>query len=334
MSRLILTADDYGLNSGVNEGTLIAVRKKTVTSVQVLVNMATREEIIELASAIHESGDLCGIGLHFCTTVGPSILQKQTSFTEKIGDEYHFRRLQNWVYHPSADRDMEEELTAQFNKLKAIIGGSRIDSFSSHQNVHLFDKDYCSMVARLAQPDKIPVRSPLRWDQADGLAHFPEKGSDPIKLAALKTLAGCLHNPSTAFLLKQGISEKKMERRQRILNDAAGVTPNTMCGHWYGQPLKKGIEWLADELEHIRLNGSDHATELLMHLSSSNDGDTDKENYKMFERRKEFIVLNTVDVMNYIHSLYEKSNFKLGSYRKVLRGEHVSYNPDDLPPAE
>ncbi|WP_430405838.1 ChbG/HpnK family deacetylase [Fluviicola sp.] len=326
MSKLILTADDYGLNPGVNEGTLFSVRRKTVTSVQVLANMATEDQIRELASAINESGNLCGIGLHFCTTFGPSVVQKETSFTEKIGDVYHFRRLQNWAYHPSANDDMAEELTAQFNKLKNIIGGERIDSFSSHQNVHLFDEYYCSVIAHLGEEHKVPARSPLRWDQVKGVKHFPEKGADPIKLAAVKALAECLHNKRTALLLTKGLSENTMERRQRILKEKAGGTPHSMCGHWYGQPLKMGVSWLVDELERIRDKGKLHTTELLMHLSNSAEGDTNYENYKMDDRRKEFGVLNTVEMMNYIHSLYERPNFVLGSYRKVVRNETVTYD--------
>jgi predicted glycoside hydrolase/deacetylase ChbG (UPF0249 family) len=326
MSKLILTADDYGLNPGVNAGTLFSVRRKTVTSVQVLANLATEDQIRELASAIHESGNLCGIGLHFCTTFGPSVMQKETSFTEKIGDVYHFRRLQNWAYHPSADEDMREELTAQFTQLKNIIGGERIDSFSSHQNVHLFDESYCDMIAHLGEEHKIPVRSPLRWDQVKGLKHFPEKGVDPITLSAIKTLSECLHNKRTVLLLTKGLSENAMKRRQSVLNQKAGGTPHSMCGHWYGQPLKMGVVWLVDELERVRAKGKLHTSELLMHLSNSEEGDTNYENYKMADRRKEFNVLNTVEMMHYIHSLYERPDFVLGSYRKVMQNEDVRYD--------
>lgn len=323
MGKLILTADDYGLSDSVNAATIQSVKNRTVTSVQVMANMATEEQIRELAAAIHESGNVCGIGLHFCTTAGPSLTKANASFINE--DNGRFIALKDWNYTNDDHASMLAELTAQYTKLKNIIGGDRIDSFSSHQNIHFFSKDYCQMVADLSKEFRIPVRSPLRWDQEDGLAHFPEKGVDPIKQAALKTLGQCFPHLDTIAILSKGISEGAMKRRRAVLTGEGG-TPDTMCGHWYGQPLKDGIEWLVDELVEMRGRSGIHISELLMHLSNSESGDELTENYKMADRKNEFVVLNSVEVMNYVNSLYEKPNFQLGSYRKVVMNQNITYN--------
>ncbi len=331
MSKLILTADDFGLNEGVNEATIQSVKNKTITSVQVMINMASEQQIRSLAAAVHEAGNLCGIGLHFCTTYGPSLMQKPTSFTIKDADGvFNFIDIKDWDYHSDSNDDMKEELTAQFKLLKSIIGSERIDSLSSHQNIHLFNPDYMKMVGQLAEDNYVPVRSPLRWNQDLGNKSYPDGlVMQPIEDDAIKTVVNC-KSINTRKMLYDGISPNKMMSCAAIINDnkKTGGTPNTMCGHWYRQPKKRALNWIVQQLDEIHPNKPFYATEILMHLSNSVIGDDPKQNYKMVDRLKEFEVLNSIDVKDFIHSLYSKANFELGSYRKVLMGETVSY---DLP---
>jgi predicted glycoside hydrolase/deacetylase ChbG (UPF0249 family) len=328
MGKLILTADDYGLDEGVNEGTLISVRNNTVTSVQVMANMATPQQIQNLATAIRESGNLCGIGLHICTTFGPSLMQKPTSFTEKWADgRYYFIDVRDWKYTPDSDDDMKEELEAQFNRLKTTIGGAGyIDSISSHQNLHFFNEDYLKMLVDLADENDVPFRSPLRWDQDKGTKLYPDAaGPKPIERTAIRTLLGCDHH-STRQILWDGASKSAMRQRlDYIAQNGTGGAPNSLCGPWYGQPDKRAIEWLIDQMDEMAAERPDYSTEILMHLSSTGQGDSGKENYKMSKRKNEYTKLNSPIVKGLINSLYTKPNLTLGSYRKVLRGQDVSY---------
>lgn len=328
MSKLILTADDYGLNQWVNEATINSVKNRTVTSVQVLMNMASEEDVLTLANAIHEAGNLCGIGLHFCTTVGPSLVQKPTSFVELDTDGiYHFIDLNRWKHDPNADSDMLEELTAQFEKLKGIIGSERIDSFSSHQNIHMFNPNYMQMLGSLAEENWIPVRSPLRWTQDQTKSYPDGLVMQPIEDHAIKTVTNCIHQ-TTRRMLYNGIFPEKMKICRALINDnkKTGGTPHTMTGHWYGQPKKRALNWIVQILEEMASDRPHYATEVLMHLSTSAAGDLTSQIYLMKHRLKEYNVLNTIDVKDFINSLYTREKFELGSYRKTLLGENINYD--------
>ena len=82
-SGLIITADDYGLNKSCNAGIRKAVKKGVVTSVHIMMNLATTTDIKMLIQTIKESGNKCGIGLHFNTTFGKSIIQEEAIFKYK-----------------------------------------------------------------------------------------------------------------------------------------------------------------------------------------------------------------------------------------------------------
>lgn len=329
MRKLILTADDYGLNPGVNLATLESIRNKTVTSVQVLVNMASDYDIRLLAKTIHEAGNTCGIGLHLCTTVGPSVLNKETPITtwNTATQRYEFVALQDWSHQNRDDDYIAEEMTAQFNRLKNLIGSERIDTISSHQNIHLFYGNYLNVVEQLAMDNRVPVRSPVRWEQDKLNRTYQDRAIlSPIQKEALNTFKVCPTN--TKALLWNGTWEQRMtaRREQIVKNKQTGGCPETMCGHWFDQPDIRAMEFLASELAGMNGNRSGYAAELLMHLSTSSDGDIPKQNYSMKKRKKEYEQLNSPAMKAYIHNIYLSTNVQLGSYRKVLHGTDVSYS--------
>lgn len=327
MGKLILTADDYGLSESVNAATIQSVKNRTVTSVQVMANLATEEQIRELAAAIHESGNVCGIGLHFCTTAGPSLLQKETSFTEEKDGKYYFIDVRRWNYTESALEDMRDELTAQFSWMESLLGSAqKIDSFSSHQNIHMFNPEYMKILDMLGRDALIPVRSPVRWSQDVGNHSYPDGlVLHPIEQHALDTRSDCEHQ-STKKMLTRGAFKAKMRENRLIVNIGRTLpgTPDSMCGHWYGQPSKRVMNWTVQQLD--EKTNQHYATELLMHLSNSPLENDLTQNYTMEDRMNEFTVLNSNGVRGLIESLYERPDFELGSYRKVLLNQNVTYN--------
>ncbi len=329
MRKLILTADDYGLNPGVNLATLESVRNRTVTSVQVLVNLASDYDIKLLAKTIHEAGNTCGIGLHLCTTVGPSVLNKETPITTWSipNQRYEFVALQDWSHQERDDAHIIDEMNAQFKRLKDLIGSDRIDAISSHQNIHLFYPPYLNAVEKLAIDNRVPVRSPVRWEQ-DKLnnTYQNRKILSPIQKEAIKTFKVCPIN--TKGLLWDGMWETRMDARrdQIVRNKKTGGCPETMCGHWFDQPEMRAMEFLASELAGMNGTRSEYGAELLMHLSTSSEGDLPKQNYSMKKRKKEYEQLNSPAMKQYIQDIYRSTNVLLGSYRKVLHGTDVSFS--------
>ena len=118
--KIILTADDYGLSKQGDDAILKAVELGTVSSVQVLVNMASEADIKKLAKTISDSGNNCGIGLHVCTTAGKSVLELDNSLTQDGGDEFY--SLSEMDYERLNSMEMANELRAQFEKLADVIG--------------------------------------------------------------------------------------------------------------------------------------------------------------------------------------------------------------------
>ncbi|MCE3294404.1 MAG: hypothetical protein K0R65_118 [Crocinitomicaceae bacterium] len=331
MGKLILTADDYGLSTGVNEAILQSVRNNTITSVQVLMNYVGENEVLKLAKTIAESGNRCGIGVHLCTTAGKSVIQEPSSLTY-IGTDgaYHFRELQDWDYDETLLEDMKKELEAQYKKLSDIIGGERIDSLSSHHNIHLFDEKYMKIVADIAKAHAIPVRSPLRWNQDDTCLrrNYPDGlALSPIEHSSILTLAQCRKGSTRRVLLNALDSKRMLVNRELVNNNNPGKrgAPNSTSGHWYGQPKKRALNWTLEQLLLLKPVHPQYATEIFMHLSNTAAGGDPKLTYPMSKRLEEYTALNSVDVKDLLKSLYNHADYELGSYRKVLLGESVDY---------
>ena len=330
MSKLILTADDYGLNPAVNAAVLTSIQNNAITSVQVLANYASESDIRLLAATIHAAGNKCGIGLHFCTTAGRSILRKASTLTH--GPNFEFYKLEDWDYAHTNSNDVKEELLAQYKMLADIIGGHRIDSLSSHHNIHLFSPVYMGIIVKIAEAHQIPVRSPVRWSQDKKNKNYPGPGMlAPIEKTAFKTLSSCKSDATQALLSRAILGYLMRENRDLANFNVPPVrTPHSASGHWYGQPSKKAIEWTVGKLLEGPNGDHTYATEIFMHLANSTVYEDPSLTYLMYDRVVEYNKLNSSDVRNYIQTLYNKPGLDFGSYRKVLMGQKVSY---DLPPA-
>jgi predicted glycoside hydrolase/deacetylase ChbG (UPF0249 family) len=329
MGKLIITADDYGLNPSVNQAILESVKNRTVTSVHVLTNYASDKDIEDLATAIHNAGNHCGIGLHFCTTAGESLIQEANSINYKshAGAPYRFYDISEWNYQGSNSHDLFMEMSKQFEKLRRIIGAERIDSFSSHHNIHLFSEAYMRILVELAEDSWIPIRSPLRWTQDKGLKNFRDGlGLSPIEKTSINMLIHCKAE-STQKLLLSALDKDLMLSNRGMANDnkKTGGTPNSTSSHWYGQPSKRALEWTVNQLTSIRPKKPFYATEIYAHLAVSTEYEDPSLNYPMRERVMEYATLNSPEVRQFIQSLYDNPEIEFGSYRKVLLGEKISY---------
>lgn len=329
MGKLIITADDYGLNPSVNQAILESVKNGTVTSVHVLANYASDKDIEDLATAINNAGNRCGIGLHFCTTAGESLIQAANTINYRSveNNSYRFYDISEWNYKESNSHDVFMELSQQFEKLRRIVGAERIDSFSSHHNIHLFSEVYMRILVELAEASWIPIRSPLRWTQDKGLKKFKDGlGLSPIEKTSITTLMHCKVE-STQKMFLRAIDKDLMLSNRSMANDnkKTGGTPDSTSSHWYGQPSKRALEWTVSQLTSIRPKKPFYATEIFAHLAVSAEYEDPLLNYPMRERVMEYATLNSPEVRQFIRSLYDNPEIEFGSYRKVLLGEKISY---------
>lgn len=322
MRKLILTADDYGLHENVNQAILEAVRTRMVTSVHVMVNLATDAQIIELHETILASGNHCGIGLHFCTTTGPSVLQDSNSTLTTITNNgvYHFPEMKDWDVNQTDSQDVKAELNAQFNKLAEIIGVDSIDCISSHQNIHFYNSFYSKFIEELSKLHRIPIRSMIRWSKDKRTkTYWLGKNPMPIFWTAIETLDNCnsLHTKKLLLEALDGASLRESWKTIKYNSLAGGIT-NSTSDHWFGQPSQLAIEWTIEKLVENKMEIDDYSTEVFMHLSNSAEEVISGISYSMEKRFDEFEVVTNPEFILYVQSLYNRTDIQIGSYRKVL----------------
>lgn len=152
--RVIINADDFGLNAEVNEVILEAFRLGTVSSATLMANMPAFAE----ACASIAQQDLQGrVGLHFNLTHGQPL-------TEAMRDQPLFYRdgqldlqLPRWAVSLPADahRAVQAELRAQWQR--CLEHGVRPSHIDSHQHVHNL-WPLGSLVAAFAGQHRVPLR--------------------------------------------------------------------------------------------------------------------------------------------------------------------------------
>lgn len=327
---LIITADDFGIHENVNRGIIAAVRCGIVSSVHVMANLVTKDDILELQDAIHEGGGICGIGLHINTTWGKASIQKPATFKqlEKLAGNpqsmfYHYRELDTYKHKQTDFDEMRKEMMEQFVTLAGMVGGGKnIDAISSHYNIHFWDLDFLNIIKDMAEAQKIPVRSPIRID-ADQRSPKVDKYeciAEQLLESALRTFAKGLSG-GTAKLMLTSTKKRKLQEYYNILTEIWELpTPRNMCPYWFGQPDWKVMEWMMRELNRLNALMPGYNSELFMHLSNSPDGDDHGWDYKLEKRYKEFQVVNTTDFAESFNRWKTTMNIHHGSYRKILQG--------------
>ena len=336
MSKLIITADDYGYNASCNKAILGAVSAGLVTSVHVMANYADEFAIKQLVTTINDAGNKCGIGLHVNTTAGPPAFQEENSLTKwnNLNQRYHFRDITDFNYDSSQVEIVRKEVNVQFQKLADIIGAERIDCISSHHNIHFFSPDFLNVLLDFSAKSKIPFRSAVRWE-ADGDNQTYKLGKNPLPIAksGIDTILQSVKNKNlkTVAVLKNAVEKKTMEELRAKANADArtGGMANSTSGHWYGQPSTQAISWMIEQLRGVSKKNPNYVTEIFMHLADSNNlpdaQKLDVLTYGMPQRKMEYLTLMSQDIKTMLHKLYEGSDLQLGSYRKLMQGKQVEY---------
>src|SRR5688572_21339853 len=180
MAKLIISADDYGLNEEVNDGIRACIDAGAITSVQILTNLVTEKEMQKLFMAIDRAeikfGKRCGIGLHFNTTQGPALFQNPASSlvdgTEN--GQCMFYSIKTINHDALKMEYIKAEFQKQLETLQTFLNGRQeIDSISSHHNIHFFSEVITKAILELVD-DKIPFRSPVQW-RSEGQNPQPQK---------------------------------------------------------------------------------------------------------------------------------------------------------------
>lgn len=132
---LIVTGDDFGLSSGVNQAIIKAHREGILTSASLMVTGRAFEEAIELAKA----NPGLSVGLHVVLLQGRSVLphEKIPNLVDPAGNfpNNPFLTGMRYFFSKKAQQELRQELKAQIERF--LSTGLRLDFLSGHLNIHV-----------------------------------------------------------------------------------------------------------------------------------------------------------------------------------------------------
>ncbi|NBF08045.1 carbohydrate deacetylase [Pseudomonas sp. Fl4BN1] len=153
--RVIVNADDFGLDLDYNQLTLRAFKRGVISSATLMANMPAFEDACRLA---HEHALLGRIGLHFNLTYGEPLspaIRTQPLFCDAKGQfDLNLPRSALRLSAPASEA-VRQELQAQWQR--CVDQGLRPSHIDSHQHVHNI-WPIGVIVARFAAQQGVPVR--------------------------------------------------------------------------------------------------------------------------------------------------------------------------------
>lgn len=135
MSKLIITADDYGMCKPVNDAIELCMEAGIVQATCIMSNMGAYKESSNLRSKFKN----VSIGIHWNLTLGKPILlpSKIPSLVDGEGNFFSAKVFrQKFVFGRIDLSDIKAELTAQYESFFHIVG--KPDFWNTHQNIHLY----------------------------------------------------------------------------------------------------------------------------------------------------------------------------------------------------
>ncbi len=135
MTRLIVTADDFGLCEPVNEAVEIAHREGILTTASLMVGGRAAADAVARARRL----PALRVGLHVVVVEDRPVLPRAQVPCLTDDDGYLSRNLVasgvRFFFSPSARRQLAEEIRAQFAAFAAT--GLELDHVNAHNHMHL-----------------------------------------------------------------------------------------------------------------------------------------------------------------------------------------------------
>ena len=155
IQRVIINADDFGLNSDENRTIINAFQQGLISSATLMANMPAFQEACALA---REHGLQGRIGLHFNLTYGRPLstpIRSQPRLCNPLGEfDLNLPRHRLWL-QAHTRQAIEAELQAQWQR--CLDQGIRPSHIDSHQHVHNI-LPVGEVVARFAARQGVPLR--------------------------------------------------------------------------------------------------------------------------------------------------------------------------------
>ncbi len=159
MKKLVVTADDFGLSSQVNEAVELAHRNGILTAASLMVGAPAFAEAVARARQLPR----LGIGLHLTLINGRPVLPPE-KIPHLVGPEGRFLDDPVWFgvqlfFSDTMRREANAEITAQFERFRET--GLPLDHVNGHQHFHIHPV-VSGIIARLLPAfGNVPVRIPV-----------------------------------------------------------------------------------------------------------------------------------------------------------------------------
>ncbi len=234
MKRLIVNADDMGLDSGVVRGIIDLHQARLITSTSCMTNMPAWPLAVDY---LREHPDL-GAGVHLVFNHGYPVLPRG-QVPALVGSDGRFLNDQQILrsLRPGTSAQLRAEFRAQIERFMADIGRLP-DHLDNHCAISYVRPDRFRITLELAKEYGLPIRAPFGDDLEEQVA----------------TLAR--HNDLPPWLIRwQGARYRRQVDRAGILR------PHTFIQH-FSMPGHRTPEYLLGVLDSLR---DGWVSELLVH---------------------------------------------------------------------
>jgi predicted glycoside hydrolase/deacetylase ChbG (UPF0249 family) len=209
-TRLIVNADDLGLNARIDDGIFEAHRKGIVTSATLLVTGRSAQHAVRQAKE-----QKLPLGVHLCLTthLSPAARPSQVRWLAPGGrfrkDWAEFARA--WLVGLIPAEEVDRELRAQIDAARAL--GCKPDHLDSHQHLHLLP-GIAPIVDRIAAEEGLP----LRWPREAPRLGWVGQARAAAKSALLTGLSVAASASTSRKVRGLGIFEAGVLNEDRLLS--------------------------------------------------------------------------------------------------------------------
>lgn len=168
MKRIIINADDFGMNDGVVRAICELFNEGLISSASCMTNMPAWPQA---ASFLRQNPDL-GAGVHLVFNDGYPVLPGHQVPT-LLGEDGTFASDNQikWGFKPGTTRQLRAELRAQIERFIQDVGHLP-DHLDNHCSVSYMRPDRFKVTLELAQEYKLPIRAPFGDDLEELVPHY------------------------------------------------------------------------------------------------------------------------------------------------------------------
>lgn len=225
VKRLIVNADDFGMNENVCKGIENCHKSGIVTSTSIMANMP----YIKLAAEIANKNPKLGVGLHINLTEGKSLITHQEMSKSNL-----FKALAGRIKKEAAQNEIEAQIQA------ALDAGIKITHLDGHQHIDVMPNIVDATIDAAKSFNINKIRLPLETKATQySLNHTPKKYLLKVLLLSAKRKFDInkIRYPDNFFGVSETgqLNEEKLKKIIRTLPD--GIS-ELMCHPSYANNSK------------------------------------------------------------------------------------------------